>query len=70
VAGTADLARVGLCAGCRHARVVQSKRSTFWLCELSRTDPRFPRYPALPVLQCAGFEPLPPAASPTDPPAA
>ena len=54
---SSDTARVGLCAGCQHARIVRSKRSTFWLCELSTGDPRFPRYPNLPVLRCAGFEP-------------
>jgi hypothetical protein len=49
----------GLCDRCRHARVVTSGRgSRFVLCELSRTDPRFPRYPRLPVLTCAGFEPV------------
>jgi hypothetical protein len=32
--------------------------STFRLCERSTTDPRFPRYPPLPVLECAGHEPI------------
>jgi hypothetical protein len=37
--------------------VIETARgSRFSLCELSRTDPRFPRYPNLPVLACAGFE--------------
>jgi hypothetical protein len=46
----------GLCASCRHARqVVTGKGSRFVLCELSRTDPRFPRYPQLPVLSCTGY---------------
>jgi hypothetical protein len=50
----------GLCARCRHARLIASRGgSTFVLCELSRTDPRFPRYPPLPVRQCPGFETLP-----------
>jgi hypothetical protein len=26
------------------------------MCELSKTDPRFPRYPPLPVIVCAGYE--------------
>jgi hypothetical protein len=47
----------GLCATCRHSRVVEGANSSFWLCELSRTDPRFPRYPRLPVLRCDGFQP-------------
>lgn len=47
----------GLCGGCRHVQLVQSARgSTFYLCRLSVSDPRFPRYPPIPVLTCAGFE--------------
>jgi hypothetical protein len=58
-------ASAGLCAVCRHARVVGSRRgSRFWLCSRSRTDPQFPRYPALPVLRCAGHEAGPPLAGP------
>jgi len=49
--------RVGLCAECRHADIVRSPRSTFYRCRLSFTDPRFPKYPALPVVACIGFEP-------------
>ena len=49
--------RVGLCASCRHARRVETPRSTFWLCGLSATDPRFDKYPRLPVLECDGYEP-------------
>ena len=46
----------GLCGSCRHARqVVSGKGSHFVLCELSRTDLRFPRYPNLPVLACTGY---------------
>jgi len=48
---------VGLCERCRHQRIVRTGRgSRFSLCERSRTDPRFPKYPPLPVLRCAGFE--------------
>ena len=48
---------VGLCASCRHARTVINRHgSRFWLCERSRTDPAYPRYPSLPVLRCRGFE--------------
>ncbi len=46
----------GLCASCRHSRTIVAARSTFWLCERSRTDPTFPRYPRLPVLSCRGYE--------------
>jgi hypothetical protein len=48
----------GLCVRCVHVRSVTSgKGSTFLLCGKSATDPRFPKYPALPVLRCAGFTP-------------
>jgi hypothetical protein len=41
---------------CAHARVVDSgKGSRFWLCKLSSVDPRFPKYPRLPVVECSGF---------------
>lgn len=50
-------AEVGLCWRCIHARRVETPRSLFWLCGRSATDPSFPRYPALPVLACRGFEP-------------
>ena len=50
-------ARVGLCASCVHAnRITSSKMSIFYLCRLSETDPRFPKYPALPVLECDGYQ--------------
>lgn len=29
--------------------------SVFLLCLLSKTDPRFPKYPRLPVLRCEGY---------------
>jgi len=45
----------GLCPRCPHARAITSDRgSVFLRCELSRTDPRFPRYPAQPRMVCAG----------------
>ncbi len=48
----------GLCDRCRHQRLVPNTRgSVFSLCERSRTDPAYPRYPRLPVLSCPGFEP-------------
>jgi hypothetical protein len=51
----------GLCASCRHARRITSARgSRFTLCERSRSDPAYPRYPRLPVAACPGHEPGPP----------
>ena len=47
----------GLCGRCVHARVTGNRRgSTFYLCGRSVDDPRFPRYPRLPVLRCVGFD--------------
>jgi 3-isopropylmalate/(R)-2-methylmalate dehydratase large subunit len=56
-AGQADVP-AGLCETCRHARVVVSARgSRFVLCGLAAVDPRFPKYPRLPVVQCEGYAP-------------
>lgn len=46
----------GLCAVCVHHRETHNRRgSTFHMCERSRDDPRFRKYPPLPVLRCPGF---------------
>ena len=48
----------GLCAQCRHARVNQTRRGpTYLRCQLASVDEAFPRYPRLPVLRCAGYQP-------------
>jgi hypothetical protein len=48
---------VGLCDTCVFQRKVPNTRgSTFSLCNRSREDPAYPRYPRLPVLNCAGYE--------------
>jgi len=40
-------------------RQIQSDRgSIFYFCERSTTDSSYPKYPRLPVLQCAGYEPI------------
>ncbi|HEY4592483.1 MAG TPA: hypothetical protein VIJ61_08755 [Thermoanaerobaculia bacterium] len=46
----------GLCATCEHLRLVASRRSVFVRCGLAATDPRFPKYPPLPVRACPGYE--------------
>ena len=56
-----DTARVepkaGLCDTCRHQRIVRNTRgSVFSLCERSKTEPEYPRYPRLPVASCPGYE--------------
>jgi hypothetical protein len=50
----------GLCERCQWARRIRTPRSAFWLCGLSRVDPRYARYPRTPVLQCEGYDALPP----------
>jgi hypothetical protein len=51
--------RAGLCASCTHMRrIVSDRDSTFYFCQLSKTDPRFPKYPRLPVMECEGYERL------------
>lgn len=50
-------AEPGLCRGCRHARLKAAVRSAFLRCALADADPRFPRYPRLPVLACGGYAP-------------
>lgn len=47
----------GLCPECAHVRLVPGRASVFYLCERSLTDPRFPRYPAIPVVDCSGYTP-------------
>ena len=48
----------GLCNNCRHQRVIRNTRgSSFSLCERSRDDDRYPRYPRIPVVCCPGHEP-------------
>jgi hypothetical protein len=47
----------GLCNSCRHQRIVKNTRgSVFSMCERSKTDDRYPKYPRLPVLECSGYE--------------
>ena len=47
---------VGLCRICLHVKLINTPRgSTFYLCRLSETDPRFAKYPRLPVVRCAGY---------------
>ena len=49
--------QAGLCDRCAHQKVIRNTRgSTFSLCERSKADPSFPKYPPLPVVRCAGFE--------------
>jgi hypothetical protein len=68
--GTAGGARVfaGLCASCRHARCIESDRgSIFVLCGYAAVDPRFPKYPRLPMLACTAYAPASDGAPDTAP---
>jgi hypothetical protein len=64
----ADLGRLGapagLCASCRHARILASRESVFLRCGMAEVDPAFPRYPRLPVLACKGYERVPEGGTP------
>ena len=56
MSGPSPSPAVGLCDRCRNVKRVQTRTgSTFYLCQLSSVDPRFPRYPRLPVVRCLGF---------------
>ena len=49
----------GLCRDCKYSRRIESDRgSVFFRCDLSLQDPRFPKYPRLPVLTCSGYRPV------------
>ena len=49
---------VGLCSVCVNARRIPHPRGGpgYWRCALAEVDPRFPKYPPLPVRACDGFE--------------
>lgn len=61
----APVNRVGLCADCLHARRITNRRgAVFLLCARAAADPRFRRYPSLPLLRCPGHQP---GTAPPDP---
>lgn len=50
--------KAGLCDRCRYQRIVSTTRgSSFSLCEKSKEDERFPKYPRIPVVACVGYSP-------------
>ena len=58
--GQAPDDRAGLCGSCAHVQIITNDRgSRFYLCRLSLTDPRFTRYPAIPVVACTGYRSRP-----------
>ena len=47
--------KAGLCDSCRRQRIVRNTRgSAFSLCERSKVDERYRKYPRLPVERCPG----------------
>jgi hypothetical protein len=49
-----------LCESCRWMREVKTpKGSRFLLCELSKTNAAFVKYPPQPVVRCGGYQPKP-----------
>lgn len=56
-----------LCRTCRHARTVETERSTFLLCRRSESDPTYPKYPYVPILACEGYESSEPSADSPSP---
>jgi hypothetical protein len=57
---------VGLCAACAWVRTTTARSgATYYRCARAEQDPRFPRYPALPVRRCPGYAAAP-TASPAD----
>ncbi|GAC1437577.1 MAG: hypothetical protein NVSMB51_11960 [Solirubrobacteraceae bacterium] len=56
------MSRAGLCDSCIYQRLVPNTRgSVFSLCERSRSEAQYTRYPPLPVLRCPGHERKQPA---------
>jgi hypothetical protein len=49
--------KAGLCDSCEHQKLVRNRRgSVFSMCLRHRTEPdRYPKYPRLPVRECAGY---------------
>jgi hypothetical protein len=46
-----------LCETCALVReVVTPQGSRFLLCQLSKTDPAYPKYPPQPVVRCDGYQ--------------
>jgi hypothetical protein len=57
--GTGERAAMthSLCETCSSMReVVTPKGSRFLLCQLSRTNPDYPKYPPQPVVRCDGYQ--------------
>jgi hypothetical protein len=46
-----------LCESCNFKReVLSGRKSRFFLCRLSQSNPGFVKYPPQPVIQCGGYQ--------------
>ncbi|MEM9189256.1 MAG: hypothetical protein AAGF12_08775 [Myxococcota bacterium] len=55
--GAADHDPTGLCGDCVHCKRIETKRgSVFFQCLRAKTDPKYQKYPSLPVRSCPGHE--------------
>lgn len=53
-----EAGRFGLCDTCQNAKLIRNTRgSVFLMCELSKTDDGYPKYPPVPIVQCQGYRP-------------
>ncbi len=53
-----DVGRFGLCDTCLNAKLIRNTRgSVFVMCELSKVDDGYPKYPPVPIIQCDGYRP-------------
>ena len=47
---------LGLCTYCDWSKQIKTaKKSSFIMCNLSKIDQRYTKYPQLPLLECEGF---------------
>ena len=54
--GTPYAMEAGLCDTCTHQKLVRNTRgSVFSMCGRAKIDPRFAKYPRLPVRECPGY---------------
>ncbi len=46
-----------LCETCAWMReIITPKGSRFLLCQLSKSDPAYPKYPPQPIVRCGGYQ--------------
>lgn len=58
-----DVGRFGLCDTCANAKLIRNTRgSVFLMCELSKSEAGYPKYPPVPIIHCEGYR------KPDDPP--